>query len=120
VLLVRDVAGHPDRDSVTVSCTNASTPNYAASDRLETQAGYSGDVSTSTGWMRPVRRSVQVGERFRGQGISPAARRSAMAASSEMAYRSPAAAAWGTMSGWNRVAIGAAKSDRFELTSTRE
>ena len=33
-----------------------------------------------------------------------------MAASSEMAYRSPAAAAWGAMSGWNTVAIGAAKS----------
>ena len=72
------------------------------------------------GSMSPVQRSVQVGERFHGQGISPAARRSATAASSETAYRSPAAAASGTMSGWNTVAFGAAKSDRFELTSTRE
>ena len=40
-----------------------------------------------------------------------------MAASSDMAYRSPAAVASGLMSGWNTVAFGVAKSDRFELTS---
>lgn len=37
-----------------------------------------------------------------------------------MAYCSPAADASGTRSGWNTVAFGAAKSDRFELTNTRD
>jgi hypothetical protein len=68
-----------------------------------------------------MQRSEQVGERIHGHaGISPAARRSATAACSELAYRSPAAAASGAISGWNTVAIGAAKSDQFELISTRE
>jgi len=69
-----------------------------ASDRLKTQVGYSGDVSTLIGWMRPVQRSVQDGELIHGQGISPAARRSATAASSELAYRSPAVP--GNKSAW--------------------
>ena len=43
-----------------------------------------------------------------------------MAASSETAYDNPAAVASGTMSGWNTVVLGAAKSDRFELTNTRD
>src|SRR4051794_26839820 len=64
--------------------------------------------------------SLQDGDHPHGQATSPAARRSASAASSEMAYRSPALFASGRMSGWNTVAFGAAKSDRFELTSTRE
>ena len=87
---------------------------------LIVRIGQAGEVSTLTAWMRPVQRSAQVGAPLEGQGISPADRRSAIAASSELAYRSPAAAASGAISGWNTVAIGAAKSDRFELTSTRE
>ena len=67
-------------------------------------------VAGETRWMRHGQGGVPIGECGGGQRISPAARRSATAASSEVAYRSPAATASGTMFGRNTVAFGAAKS----------